>query len=498
MRNVRPLVMRWPAAAPRQLTRSASRVSIQILRSLTELPGAIVRRSGKAAAGAASGAATAADWTAQALHDGPHVAASWIGTLWDWFVHVNRNRIIQLARDRYPDEFAQLEGGDVRLLDSFLDPNPLSNTVSLLGWPLDLRWPSPDSELHLGLEPWNAVAFLQDTGGPLAPYGNSAVLGDGREAERWFFLNGILTDRQLALRNAARLRDLLDRDVVTIYDSTQGLIPDLVASALQKFTNIHTEPVAFALIQIGKALLDPAVRRVAVVAHSRGTIVTGDVLDLVYCAIDPKYLDRTNMNARDLETFQERSFKTAQAYEVQSVLRELKGREDVVEKLELYMFANAASKMCYLDKRRRIPHLESFANEHDIVARLGCLARDEFHAQRLLRIDGPVYLRRGAYGHLLNAHYLREIAAGVYEPLQAPEGPAPCVGDFVHQRVAANPCARNGSWIPGPPDAPSRFVEYVREAAAQRITRGRARAAGARRRSRRPRGEVSLSVNRRA
>ena len=56
---------------------------------------------------------------------------------------------------------------------------------------------------------------------------------------------------------------------------------------------------------------------------------------------------------------------------------------------------------------RPLPWIESFGNENDIVARLGMLApRPE---QWGIRINGPRYERHGAWGHMLNEHYLKEI-----------------------------------------------------------------------------------------
>jgi len=62
-----------------------------------------------------------------------------------------------------------------------------------------------------------------------------------------------------------------------------------------------------------------------------------------------------------------------------------------------------------------VPWIESFGNEHDLVARLGMLAPRQ--RQRGIRIDGPVYRQKGAWGHLLNEHYLLAIA----DHLSAPE-----------------------------------------------------------------------------
>lgn len=80
-------------------------------------------------------------------------------------------------------------------------------------------------------------------------------------------------------------------------------------------------------------------------------------------------------------------------------------------KLEVYCFANCANHMDYLGGfqygEKPIPWIESFGNEMDIVARLGMLAPDP--AGRNISIQGPRYIRPGAWGHLLNEHYLLPI-----------------------------------------------------------------------------------------
>ncbi len=306
------------------------------------------------------------------------------------------------------------------------------------------------------------------------------------------------------------LQKLFGRSFITIHNPTQGLSQDLVESAMEKFTNVNTEPVAAAFVEIAQALADPGVKRVAVVAHSQGTIIAGDVLDLVYYALDPagkSYLDRTNMNSEDLAVFLAQSYGTIKsddlARAVASVQRSAKG---VPGKLELYMFANAASRMCYLDPVRRLPHIESFANEHDLVARLGCLAEDRFHEEDLIRIDGPVFLGPNRYGHLLNAHYLAAAERRGFQVLA--EGAAGSPRRSLHDPVTSSPCARNPRHVPGDPRATSRLLDLLgpaprRAAGARRmnaatsVTASAATPARARKAPRRrPRGKAARSVRR--
>ena len=78
-------------------------------------------------------------------------------------------------------------------------------------------------------------------------------------------------------------------------------------------------------------------------------------------------------------------------------------------KLEVYCFANCANTMPYIGAwdGRPVPWIENFGNEHDIVARLGMLAPRAEHWG--IDIAGPRYEHRGAWGHLLNEHYLAAI-----------------------------------------------------------------------------------------
>ena len=422
------------------------------------------------------------------VYDGWNILSNGAGALSDWLFNINRWRVLSLARRRFPREFARLDGGDIQITRSFLDPDPISNTVSLLG--MDPRvifaplcvlgansWArkflnklNADLDAEFYFDDFESLhASAQDSLGPDARYSTPFVEKQAHsedDDERWFFINGIATTRDLARKNAAKLSKLLNRCFITIYNPTQGLSDDLVESAVQKFTNVNTEPTAAAFIEIAEALADPHVKRVVVVAHSQGTIIAGDVLDLIYFALDPvgkRHLDKTNMNSEDFRAFLHVSHGVLKSDDLRKAVTDLTKLEDnanqVAKKLELYMFANAASRMCYLDADKQLPVIESFANEHDCVARLGCLAEDKFHEQGLIRIDGPVFSGRGRYGHLLNAHYLSGDLQTAYQLLPkdgaappppptaaanvVPKKAPPSVGGSLHDKVDGNPCARN-------------------------------------------------------
>ena len=365
-----------------------------------------------------------------------------------WFGRIHRVGILGFIRSRYSECFEQLDGGDKRMIRAFLDPDSVSNTYSLVGGPFPLpKIDHPGGQLAaLGTLASN---WLQDALGVEAEFDNSFVEREPpRNGERWFFINGIANSRELARDDADALRGMFQRPITLIHNPTQGLTNDLVESALQKFTNINTEPVARAFLEVVDALLDEQVQEVVVIAHSQGTIITGDVLDLIYCSIDRAYFDRTNMNDEDFDKFIGSSTGTVKSAELVQRSKALQGRPELMAKLQLYMFANGASRMCYLDPERKHPHIESYANHHDIVTRLGSLARGDFWQEDLIRIDGSLF-SCDRYGHLLQPHYLDDFKRGKYSLLAGQEGR--CIGTSVHDPVRGNPGPNHPAYVPGSP-----------------------------------------------
>lgn len=224
--------------------------------------------------------------------------------------------------------------------------------------------------------------------------------------EAWFFVNGILTNDGVAHLNAAYLADLFHRPITIVQNSTGSILSDLVECALGKQWYRATESVRQAFPAIYDALTSEK-ERVVVIAHSQGTIIMSVVLRLLQESLrlgasHPR--DRARLAASGVETVPPHDWPI-----------ELEEFEPItasqLAKLEIYAFANCANTMTFVEPdapvHAAIPWIESFGNEQDIVASLGMLAP---HAeQRGIRIDGPRYVRRGAWGHLLNAHYLQAI-----------------------------------------------------------------------------------------
>ncbi len=281
--------------------------------------------------------------------------------------------------------------------------------------------------------------------------------GGGPADERWFFINGVATNEDVARLNARLLTRLFHRPITVIQNVTLSLGVDLAECAIGKEFRTDpklphhvtfTEPAIEATIAVLTALNDPQVEKVVLIAHSQGTIIAANVLRAAAAALGVAKAPRR----RALVVRAARRLAGELSARLDPRARELSDRlaatltafidqrdEAIsrVEKLEVYTFANCADKMRWIVRRgdRVFPWIENFANQRDMVARLGVLSpyRDR---PELISIDGPVYLKTtgGGWGHLLNEHHLFDIldhlerpaeVANPYPPIGSADPPVP-------------------------------------------------------------------------
>ena len=229
--------------------------------------------------------------------------------------------------------------------------------------------------------------------------------------EAWFFLNGIITNDAVAQINAAYLAYLFHRPITLIQNSTCGALLDLLECAVGKQWHRTTESAIQAFLPIYDALKSEK-ERVVVIAHSQGSIVMAVILRLLLARMAPLMavgearlgeITPAQPYAPPEFVYPDGSPFLLSDFDLLT--------EDELAKLEVYCFANCANTMSYYRRptydRPPIPWIESFGNEHDLVARLGMLAPNA--AKWGIAIDGPCYQQRGAWGHLLNEHYLSAI-----------------------------------------------------------------------------------------
>ena len=175
--------------------------------------------------------------------------------------------------------------------------------------------------------------------------------------ERWFFINGIVTDEGVGKDNRLRLSEVFGRPVTMLSNPTDGLFQDVGESIKGRTLDEPSGPAVFYATVLRHALT--VHERVVLLSHSQGGIVTANIVEQLLAWETPLAL---------------------------------------LQKLELYMFASAADRIPAHPEDSTVPFVEHYFNEHDVIAKLGANSRKG--------LRGEKFLRKGQWGHLLNHHYL--------------------------------------------------------------------------------------------
>ena len=181
-------------------------------------------------------------------------------------------------------------------------------------------------------------------------YGNK-----GLSSERWIFVNGIATDREIAVLNAKCLYEVFKQPINVVYNPTYGVIADLAECVFERTFN----QTCLASIRLTTEVLSGLQEglKVKVIAHSQGGIIASRMLD---------QLNHTkNVSVRNLEVY---TFGSAADEDVPGVFQ------------------------------------EHFLNEGDFVSRIGLFS---------VETAGSKYVRDSA-GHLLNRDFLEHFAGGYF------------------------------------------------------------------------------------
>lgn len=201
-----------------------------------------------------------------------------------------------------------------------------------------------------------------------------AAGGGTFEGEIWVSVNGVSTTREMHRMNARQLADVFHRQIYCFHNPTQGTVLDLLECTLGRTLNKLTK-VARKEADFLRTLFRTYPRhKVVLIAHSQGTIITGNAIE---------YLIKEDKCAG-------------------------------LERLEVYTFGCAATEMFTvrdLTTGALVPFYEHYANKKDYVARIGVLKDTEKFPGFLL--PGKVFVRHSE-GHLLGEHYLPGLVAGLY------------------------------------------------------------------------------------
>ncbi|MDX1904350.1 MAG: hypothetical protein SFU27_09355 [Thermonemataceae bacterium] len=200
---------------------------------------------------------------------------------------------------------------------------------------------------------------------------NMASNADKFADEKWFFINGIVTNEDLAAANGKYISLLFQRAVTVLHNPTNGIGLDMMQYVNGKFGQNNLEFAKYVMPTIRKALEEK--NKVVLISHSQGTLIASTILDLL--------IQENNRN---------------------------------LGKLEIYAFANCAVEMSHqvIEEENNKPLIESFSNEYDVVAKLGVLHPNK--EERGIQIDGEHFIKKDGWGHFLNIHYLRDFAEGKY------------------------------------------------------------------------------------
>jgi len=208
--------------------------------------------------------------------------------------------------------------------------------------------------------------------------------------ERWFYVNGNFTDFELAKLNAKHLAGLFHRNIELVYNPSYGPIYD-IAQCIGGRTFEILGPVETILKHsLMEALADSSIRKVVLIGHSKGTIVT--------CNAVRHLIERGTPELR----------------------------RNIESKLEVYNFAAVSDIYAVMQNG---PVYEVFVNPMDALVNI------RSDTMKVVRSDSPAVLaevnavltepimpkiltNKDSFkcGHFLSAHYLPDFYAGQYVP----------------------------------------------------------------------------------
>jgi len=219
--------------------------------------------------------------------------------------------------------------------------------------------------------PFHRPSYLPDVIGDLLFGDNSRYIScdedESSSTSCCLYINGMMmTDLETIKNHKKQLKTKfpLLPSIDYFYNASDSFFTDLYECILNKQTTRHSEASYKFFTLVVRKLVDPRMKKVVLIAHSQGTIVVSTVL---------------------------------------AKLKELGlDKECYMNKLEVYLFSNCASKTKYVLPDKKLPYIENISNQHDFVSRFGMLSSQ----QELVDIDGEMIIMKDKYGHLFGRNYL--------------------------------------------------------------------------------------------
>ncbi|WVQ82730.1 hypothetical protein IAT38_004862 [Cryptococcus sp. DSM 104549] len=221
------------------------------------------------------------------------------------------------------------------------------------------------------------------------------------DGERWFFINGIGTNKASLITTLQQLDRLFNRRFIGIHNATWGVVYDLVECMLQRDLFWRTKDDVDGYNSLVSLVIDPTVTKIVLMAHSQGGIILSTWVDRLLA-----------------------DFPAA-----------------TLSKVEIYTFASAAKHFSNPNRAHEedhpphlaFGHVEHFLNEVDFVARIGLLSAANLlkgpsadvkttatdpPVQLKCRVAGKIFKRFEKKGHGLVTNYLeaKDLPVGGYDP----------------------------------------------------------------------------------
>ncbi|KAI9686138.1 MAG: hypothetical protein M1822_003793 [Bathelium mastoideum] len=224
--------------------------------------------------------------------------------------------------------------------------------------------------------------------------------------EKWIFLNGVAVGSHWLQNNIDRISLTFGRPVSGIHNPTSGIIFDVIQCLIQRDFSYATEDVRACYDLVKKSLVDPKFKKVIFMMHSQGAIEGGMILDWLFDDMPQDLVSKL-----EVYTFGNAAshFNNPHRYSIEKADGHVNGDTEAS-----FMSSSTAS----MNTRQRtswkaIRHIEHYANTEDFVARWGVLHFTGLQAPKAQmaggvptnRFMGRVFQRAGR-GHQLNLHYL--------------------------------------------------------------------------------------------
>lgn len=178
-----------------------------------------------------------------------------------------------------------------------------------------------------------------------------------------FYVNGILTDQEDAVKQKHKLEELLNEKVGLFYNETGGLIIDLLESSYGRNLDKKSEAAKALAVSI-QDQLNRHNNDITLVGHSQGAIILNNALELIQ--------ENESINKNDLKRIN-------------------------------FVTFGAAINECNLNDNIKIEH---FANIDDPIPNLGILRKNKIHS-------GDIF-KRDETGHFFVRDYLHPLEIGEF------------------------------------------------------------------------------------